>query len=516
MCYLAFKSGFVMVAARKRMNDDIYNHLNPNATIPSTPIAQSPTATKTVQLSPPQSPVPSTPISPTSDEPAFRLDGDPNTMTSADIELPALNDALKSTSASISDPEEGDGNGTNTPSTTNKRESLKGKRMARLSSVSHTFSSAITSDIIQKERDNKWKKWLKPQRICIALIAITFWIIGIYIAASVTNHYAEAEPQCNDPTDMEIYEHPSLLLYPDCDYKVYPMGADWPCQCRRADLMVDLDAVYDFIDVNKTTVPCFSEDDPDRQLLLEFMAEIIESVLSDWTMLEVVQFLVGSGCQRPVFHWNDDRYFQQKSLRTIKFDQNVILADIGAGIGNLKDLDVLIIENGADIITLPDEFGKLTNLRLLQMKELLDLRILPDTLCKFTELKGLQLRQEFSYVPSCLKDLRKLETLEIDFWTQQTFIPELLSLPELQEIALGYSNFTAAGFLGLQSRNDPAYNTMELEFNREKGTKYFLTYSRICNDYFHPTSNTTDILPDSILKFINETNACDTVKLIHT
>ena len=136
-----------------------------------------------------------------------------------------------------------------------------------------------------------------------------------------------------------------------------------------------------------------------------------------------------------------------------------------------------------------------------------------DSFCKFTKLKGLQLRQEFHYIPSCIANLQKLETVEIDFWVQDKFIPELLALPELREIALGYTNFTPAGFLGLGSKNDPVYNTTELSYHQGNATQYFLTYSRICNDYFHPSANKSlKDVPQTIIKFIEDTNACDTVK----
>ena len=434
MCYLAFKSGYVMFSARKKLTADIQNYLNPISNTNTTP----------------------------------------NTYQNANTQLQT---SLQLTNIST----------TSQPTPTG--------------TITHTTSPSTHLEDITEETMNKKNKWALCKKICVLMTAIIFWVIGGGIIYIVTDHYQKADLKCNNPTDSEILENPSLLFFENhCQYKVYPLFTEFPCQCRRSDIILDSNVTIDFL---------FSIGENQTDW---FEVEIIESILRDWSMLESMLFLRESTNNQPEFHWNETQYFRLKYLRTIRFDEFIKLQHIGQDIQNLNNLEVLWIDNAEDVESIPDEIGELSNLRVLRMNYLFKTDIIPDTICNLVKLRALELKQTFSYIPSCLKNLIQLETLQIEDWSGE-FIPEILTLPEIKEVAITWGQFSSAQLLGLPNNSHPDYATKQMEYNEK--TNYYFWSSFICLEYRNITTTTTNPtipLSRSVRSFLHETQACATVK----
>eukprot|EP01084_Bolivina_argentea_P025857 48093_1 len=351
--------------------------------------------------------------------------------------------------------------------------------------TSTKFQSATNLDIdSDSDTDTllRNKSCCAKQRLYVICISIAFFITGISLFLWVSTDISNSEEYCLFPDTDTIEKHPNLLLYnSECEYKVYPLGVDFPCQCRSAQI-----TFYSDYYINDNNM---SYDEA-----AEYQSEIIQSILSDWTMLESITFEGDSNLIDTYFNWNDKKLYNLYQLRIIRFKQNVILSNISSYISNLKRLDVLWVEHAQPITAFPDEMSQLSNLRILILENIVQIHEIPKSFCQLTNLRALKLFYHFDSVPACFSNLQKLETVQIAFL--EYIPPEILALPNLNEIGLYFSTFTASDLL---DKND---TETQLEYN--KNAVYFFTYSTICDEY---NSNDVEIHP-SVHHFIKETNAC--------
>jgi hypothetical protein len=142
------------------------------------------------------------------------------------------------------------------------------------------------------------------------------------------------------------------------------------------------------------------------------------------------------------------------------------LKDLPTGIGNLRKLEKLIIDNGngcAMSISIPASIGQLKNLKVLVLRGALG-KGLPKTIANLQNLEELDLSQNgLETIPSPIASLHKLKKLELDY-------------ADIREIPSFIGNLTSLRELSLISNASDANSPIKLPQSLEnlKGLKVFM------------------------------------------
>lgn len=142
------------------------------------------------------------------------------------------------------------------------------------------------------------------------------------------------------------------------------------------------------------------------------------------------------------------------NLRTLEISCLENLEDLPDGIGKLRKLEELIIDNGNGCrmnVTLPRAIGQLKNLKVLRLYGALDpredvfgeptrrpkIKRLPETIAQLQNLEELDLgRNGLKSVPAQIASLRKLKKLGLDYNDLREVPSVIGNLKNLEELAL--------------------------------------------------------------------------------
>ena len=232
---------------------------------------------------------------------------------------------------------------------------------------------------------------------CISLFSIASIIFGIYLIVNMLLLGINIDI-CQQYHNEMNPEYPHLLAWPQCEYKVYPVHDELPCQCRN--LLISYDTTKEWVNDKKLTPNEFSQ--------------VFESILKNFYMLETFEFVSHSlGSSRKNLSLTDDMMVAKNLkilyLGTMQFDS--ISSKFGKKWSNLEVLIFTNVHcNNVMVLNSWINLHKLQWLEADYSRFAWDNRTDAEFLCQFKNIRlmGISGLDDYISFPQCVAHLEQL------------------------------------------------------------------------------------------------------------
>ena len=399
-----------------------------------------------------------------------------------------------------------------------------------ISTMSTTSSSRTTRKMLDDSRmttideggeDLQAKRVLILTKFAVCLVGVVFICLGSLMIILNSNHFNEANDMCTNPDQNTLESHPELHFWQDCLFKTFPFEStdenenknEIHCNCRKAK--IDLSEYSGLVPSNVTVM--------------------IESMLSNWDMLELLY--ITDGQARFSVNLTSKSHYSAKYLKILHLSA-VTINTITEDIDSWSNLEYLHCTR-AHWQSWPENFEKINKLSYLHLWDVKYTDALPPNLCDMTNLRLLSIQQtpfsaiSITQIPDCVaENLQMLQSVSFYFAKVNNLPPNLFRNANIREFAFidtnvsleslmtanpdvgGYSetftwDFDNATFYQTLLNNEDYWN-WDFGWNNDGETVYYLTESRICEQYWDYYGY-RQYIPIKLLQFLNETKACENV-----
>ena len=346
--------------------------------------------------------------------------------------------------------------------------------------------------------------WCKGTVFLISALYLCFGATFVYF---VFDHFDKSSQYCLNANDNDdtLSKHPQLYFWNQCTFKTYPFinaylphySYDYnknnklPCNCRRAQIHI---SEKDFAMNISQSVN---------------VSEMIESVITNWDMLELLYIRDNSSLSLVRITLNETFHYNSKYLTALHIE-NIIVDELTNDVGNWKEMEYFYITH-AHWHGWPSNFGKLNKISYLYLHNTLYIDSLPPNLCKMSNLKainifnGLKAQYRINVIPRCIINLKQLQSLIIYLGAINELPYELFSMPSINEIGIIIpTNFTYKSFRNENNTIMSDSDWDKFSWKHESNTTYYLQSEGLCHTDEYEVPRTLD-------QFLTSTGACETV-----
>ena len=369
------------------------------------------------------------------------------------------------------------------------------------------------------------------KRFFLIIIALLFGSYGIIQLLMVINHFENANTYCSsivnsfhiDPEipDQSIYcstniinftetfrnfsqndtlqKNPSLLLWDQCTFKVYPFdfgnNKDNVCQCRQFR--------YHFVGIEGVNRPkCIWTNTDLKSLFNIDFNKILSDIFIKWKMLEKIQFLPGGGIDHINFTSNmfGAEHMKIVQLSTMSIDY------FAPEISNWKQLEYIELWFMGEYPSIPETALAWTQLQYIALYPYFPNKF-PMFLCSCKKLKKINIRVTgIEFVPECVTTLKDLQFLKLYGAASLKSIPLKLFnneiVPNLVDINIALSQVSIDNLIEYNDLSSIAEFNKQFSFNKD--IKFWCVLSSFCKQDLEEIK----LISPQFAEFINDTACC--------